>query len=211
MRGRNDVVAAVQTTLQAWLPSYLIQAARDYGWPADPCDVPRPRTWRRVLTADELPPDSQLPSVAVSSSGWVIEPERHGETVDAVYEIMIVATVRGPKRDWTQTGDFSGLYATAIAALLDQQTDLGTDDWAETRVVSGAFVPLGEDNQRTLAEVHVTAHVAVTSIHDLFRTSSVPPADPCAAPQTGPEVESVTVGVTHEGGSMYGPVYPDDF
>lgn len=182
IRGRHSLMAAALTTLQAWLPATLVQAAADAG--ADP--VPTVKTWTRPTT-QAMPDHRQLPMVLVTSTGTLDQPEVDGEgDVSVTYDLIVNPVVRADGFD--QVADRISLYAAAIRACLEQHRTLGVDWVSDLEWVGESYGEEVVEASRTLAEALVTFHVNVSPVHN---RNDVPTED------DAPTVETTNVTVDY--------------
>lgn len=163
IRGRHQVVAAGQATLQTYLPATLAAAATDFGW--DPADVPAVKSWRMPSMREMRGGDPATPLIVITSTGWVEEPEVDNDgDAHAVYDLLVNPNVRGS--DYEHTATVTSIYAAAIRTCLEQHRSLGVDWVTDLKVVAESFDEGEDDKQRLLAEALIVAHVHVGPIHN---------------------------------------------
>lgn len=169
----HQIRTAVLGELQVWLPTALAEVAAETG-----VDVPpSPRSWHRLGTWDQVA-EAQLPVVFVAvpaTSGTTV---RRAEAYDAVWDLQVVAAVRGGS--YEQTAEAVSVYAAAIRAVLTQRPVGWTCRW--TGEMYDAMPARG---QRTLAATMVTWTVEVADAIGLespMRHASGPPDGPPTVP-----------------------------
>lgn len=188
--GGDDVEAAVEATLRAWLPSYLAQVSVRDGRDEDA--LPMPRQWVVDDETETIQPE-QLPCLVISCPGLEDRPVKGGKRRYrggwAVIVGVIVSAV-----DQASTHKLARLYAKAVRAVLVQKGDLDgfadSTDWLDEEY---DYAPL--EDGRTLAAARVTFSVEVLDIADGFAGPTTPPADPYGEVDEPPTVETSTATV----------------
>lgn len=145
----GKVEQAVQSTLQAWIPTYLREIERQHD--KDQGSLPSPRSYRLVSeSADPVRwPEDQLPSIIILCPGFAQEPDHQGSgAYRARYAVSVAAMVSA--RDQGATRQLARLYGIAIAAVLLQKPSL--NDFASgVQWVDESYDDIPNDQQRSLA------------------------------------------------------------
>lgn len=189
--GAAQVRAAVQSTLEAWLPTYIADAERRAGLAARTIDLPR--SWRRLARFDTVAAD-QLPAVFVTSPGIEVVERRGSGEHDATWRIAVTAVARG--RTFEETADLVGYYTAAVRAALIQHAAHGIG--ATTRWDDESYDAVAVDAQRTLGAGVVEVLVTVRNVIDAHDADvpATPPADPYATPAAPVTVTRTNVDLT---------------
>lgn len=189
---RHQVCDAVRTTLQTWMPYQLARTCEADGLTIDA--VKQPREWRLPQSGDRRPFIDRLPLVVVTTTG-IRELERNADDVDGCWDVIVACWTH--EADYEDTARHAGVYAAAVASILDQHPSHGGLA-SDTFVTAIDLNAVDDPEQRTLGGVLVRADVWVPAVWELHGLSA-PPADVVVEPET-PTVETVTVTVEPEEG-----------
>jgi hypothetical protein len=191
--GVHQVRADAIATLQAWLPTALVDVARQTG--IDETFVEFPRSWRRVASWDSVAEDQQplvfatSPGTTATSGARANTGRRRSSEWFAEWEVPILAAARG--QDYDQTADLVSVYATAIRAVLVQRPpSLDGVRWWWT---AEQFDALPAEQQRTWGGVVVTFVASADRVMVDYPTFDAPPDDPYATAPARPTVEQTGI------------------
>jgi hypothetical protein len=162
------VELAVIEQLQAWLPSYLVEAAVQDGL----AEIALPRSYDTTRGAMTKWTEQALPAVVVQIGGTIGLSRKSGK-YRAVYGCSVGAVVGGQTR--ANTRQLAGIYGLSIAAALCQQAGAWTDgiEWTDLD-----YDLIDEDRSRTLMAAIISLDVAVNGVLDVHAG----PAGPAPAP-----------------------------
>lgn len=200
--GADQLEAAVVTTLETWLPTYLAEVERQRDMTAG--EISAPKSYRTIPRFDKFPED-QIPAIYVVSPGVFNEPvKRGGGKYQATYSLGVAAVVESTTPDAVNT--LSKLYSSAVVAAIMQHRYLGFPqgkiegvDW-----VDETFTDIPPLQGRSLASAQ---NVFVITINDVLTVGAgplvpdpeVPPIDPVPPPDPLPTVGTVEIDVSSEG------------
>lgn len=166
----NKVEAAVLATLQGWLPSYLVEVARQDAAGS----VAMPKSWETIRDSVTKWNEQAMPAIVVQVGG-TLRTTRQGSKYRVVYGASIGAIIGGQTRQ--QTRRIAGVYSMAIAAALTQHGDLaGFADgceWTDT-----VYDLITEERSRTLMAAIVSVDVSVNAVLDVAQGPTGPAPDP---------------------------------
>lgn len=167
----------VRDQLAGWLPSYLVEVARQDGF----AEVARPKSIETVRDRITRWNEQALPAVVVQVAG-TLRVQRLGTAYRVVYGCTIGAVIGGQSRE--NTRQLAGIYAAAITAALTQHGDLGgfADgiEWTDTD-----YDYIEEDRSRTLMAAVVSLDVAINQVLDVAQGPIGPLPDPDDTPIPG--------------------------
>lgn len=194
----RQVEQAVTAFLQAWLPTYTAEVARQTG--RDDTLIAPVRSWSTSNRFARRPED-QLPAGIVISPGISDRPERRGDgSLGAWWRIGVAIVAAGKAGDQDDANELAKLYGAAVRAALAQHPSLGgfadgLELVAETYDdVPADYLPVG-----AVVEVDADVHVAEIVNTDGGPMQPITP-DPTVPPGDWPTVE--TTEVTFEIGSL---------
>ena len=119
MIGGLDVERAIQDTLRAWLPAYICEAERLYGW--DVGKTPWPKGW--AITGRDLAKltSDQLPCIVLMAGGTTGPPSKSGAPgkLTATWAVDVGSVFNAA---WGRSSrQHAQLYAVAIRTCLTQR------------------------------------------------------------------------------------------
>lgn len=181
--------------LQRWLPSVLIEVARQDGRDVENAVELPPqlvRSWHGVPNIRQIR-DDQLPNISVEVTGIIRVSQDDGDgIVTATFGVDVAAYARGRTID--DTADIVGVYCAALRVVAEQHPDwneLASDTFwrgEEYGLVEGASV-------QTLGGGAVSLEVSIPGVFDRFAGPLTPPEDPYIPDPDDPEAETITVTV----------------
>lgn len=153
--------------LASWLPSYIVEAARQDGL----TEIALPRSYDTTRDAQTKWTEQAMPAIIVQIGGTV-QLRRLGSMYRATWGATVGAVVGGQSR--ANTRQLAGIYALAIAACLTQQCAWTAGlEWTDTD-----YSLIDEDRSRTLMAAIVSFDVSMDNVLDVALGPFGPPPDP---------------------------------
>ena len=189
-----DVEAAVQATIERWMPDYLAEVGAKYGYARG--SLPLFRSFVPSLTIDTFEED-QTPSCVIVSPGTLSNPEKRQRAMHARFALGIGCIVSGKDKDNTRL--LARIYAAAVRTLIIQKPSLGEFaegvNWISERY--DAITAL-ESASRTLGAGVLQFGVDVGYVNQAYG-GPMAPTDPTVPPGDWPEVEKVVLTIDQTG------------
>lgn len=181
----------VRDQLAGWLPSYLVEVARQDGFGA----IALPKSIETIRDRVTKWTEQALPAIIVQVAG-TIGVARKGSGYRVAYGATIGAVVAGQSRQ--NTRDIAGIYALAITAALCQHGDLdGFADGCDWTATDYDYID--EDRSRTIMAAVVSLDIAVNQVLDVYAGPSGPAPLPTDPPIPGlPDYGHVATTVVEE-------------
>lgn len=173
----SQIEAAVEATLDKWLPTYLAEVA-------DQNDDTRGQyetiaTYSRVNSADEKLLEDQLPGCLIVCPGFSRTPEVQGDgSVTAGFAVGVSIIISSTDKE--DTRNLTSRYTMAVMASLIQHPSLG--DVADSLKIEDfrSDVILDESDTRTIACGYVTFEIMVGNVLNILM--GPPQAEPKSDP-----------------------------
>lgn len=186
----TQVRAAAESTIRAWFPDYIAEAAQISGRDRD--TLPTFRSYVPMLDMDKFD-EQQLPACVIVAPGLVQVPYRHEMLYDGAWALGIGTVVSG--QDERNTLELVELYAAAVRALILQHASLGgfADGvlWETER-----YDELDTNDQRTIAAGIVQFTVHVSNVVDVSQGPTIPSLDATVEPDDWPTAQTVDIATT---------------
>ena len=172
---RGEILEAVRSTLELWVPYYLEQLDQEHGQLV-PGRRTAPPTGYAVTRDLNWWGEQEPPTLIVASRGLVGTPERHGGrhgSYAATWAVSVGVTVGGT--DEKGTDDLADRQAAAVSQALIEHEDLGgIAQWTRWRGEKYDGLP----PRRTLAAIESQFHVRVQRMADSRGQIPQHPDDP---------------------------------
>lgn len=187
----TDVDDAVIEALKQWVPTYLLQTARERNLPAEAGrQMAAPRTYTNVLEEDEFL-DHQIPMVLVTTADTAKVKGGPNSSYEAMWNVKVSAVVRG--RSAQESRLFAALYEGAIRRAITQKCrGVGPINESKWLAVKLAAVRDASGKGRYLAAGIGTYNVSTDYAAQGFGGPDIPNADEYLPLAT---VTEVTTGV----------------
>lgn len=208
----TEVMDAVRSTLQTWVPSVLAELVRRRtGTTYQAASTLPAFPWKQVQSWQEIPDEGvfhlasdRLPMVAVIP-GSTVGMSRDAEGVHSVtWEMNVLTVIRGP--NWAETTARLGIYRHAIVVALAQHR-IGIASASKARWQAARANIVNPRKARNLQGGIDVFHIDVDGVMDDLAGPATPPAAPEYADPTLPTVgpDKAKVSVTHDRTVPVGP------
>jgi hypothetical protein len=118
----TDLDAAIQATLEMWLPHYLSQIEDERDLAIGTLQRPRPESYA-IQLEDQGFPDQALPALLVTTGQMEGDAERDGDGLYSLsHRVQVSSVVRGS--DWDQARFYASLFGGCVLRCLLQQATM---------------------------------------------------------------------------------------
>lgn len=169
----TDVDEAIKATLEKWLPTYLVQGAKERSLDYK---LPDPKTYSNVLEEDEFM-DHQLPAILITTANTASVKGGANSKYEALWRVKVSCVVRGRKA--TESRFNAAIFEGAVRRTVLQKSRSSASpvndvDWVSTQV---APVSDATGKGRYLAAGIATYNVATDYAAQGFGGPDIPNAD----------------------------------
>jgi hypothetical protein len=187
-----QVEQAVIDTVDLWMPTYLREAERQFGYAENSL-----LNFRTIKTDNEFTKEmaNQLPALVVISVGITGKPRpQGGGPILASWVVGVALVVTARKQ--AEAEKLSKDYAALMRTLLLQQSSLG-DFAAGVAWQNESYTDIPSSEERQLASASMEFHIDVDEVSNQRAGLRTPPDDPTEVP-SWPTAETVSVTTEKE-------------